>query len=516
MPDTTDTTTDIIMDSLELPRPIALVLDAAGNIEHLSDDACRLLGYSLAELLGVNWLSLCLPSTWQLKAKIIFDSLVHSASNESDQYVYPIMAKDGKQTIFSWHSEALRDQSGVFIGSITTGIRIRDNALQEKNSLLQSAARNQAVLDNAIEAIISINSSGTITHVNKTTEKIFGYPEFQLVGSNIGKLLPDAEFPGGKNDISEYLEAGNNGNGFNQELNARHKDGSCVIIELTVAEIVIAGVRSYTGIMRDIRERKINEEHLRQTKEEVQQARDHLAHLDRLHIASEMSASIAHELNQPLTAISMYAQACRNLLKKGPRDSQALLPTLSRIDKQAQRAGEIIRNIRTLVSKQNPHHQLTDINTLIHNTIELAQVDADCRAIKFEYDSSEQLPMMEIVLGQIQQVILNLIRNACDAMVNTEAADKCITISSESTPRGYITIRVRDHGTGINHDHSDKLFRAFFSTKSYGMGMGLAISQSIISNHGGEMKINDKYSEGAEIMFTLPILPTRRDLVHEQ
>jgi signal transduction histidine kinase len=212
----------------------------------------------------------------------------------------------------------------------------------------------------------------------------------------------------------------------------------------------------------------------------------------------------------------MYAQACRNLLKKGPRDSQALLPTLSRIDKQAQRAGEIIRNIRTLVSKQNPHHQLTDINTLIHNTIELAQVDADCRAIRFEYASSEQLPMMEIVLGQIQQVILNLIRNACDAMVNTEAADKCITIISENNPKGYITIRVRDHGTGINHDHSDKLFRAFFSTKSYGMGMGLAISQSIISNHGGEMKINHKYREGAEIIFTLPILPTRRDLAHEQ
>ena len=515
MHEATDTATDIIMDYLELPRPIALVLDAAGNIEHISDEACKLLGYSLPELLGVNWLSLCLPSSWQLKSKTIFDSLVHSGNNQSEQYVYPIVGKDGKQSIFSWHSEARRDQSGTFIGWLTTGIKIRDNALQEKNSLLQSAARNQAVLDNAIEAIISINNSGTITHVNKTTEKIFGYPEFELVGNNIWQLLPDAEFGRGKNTVCEYLEAGNNGGGFNQELKARHKNGTSIMIELTFAEIVVAGVRSFTGIMRDIRERKLNEEHLKQSKEEVQQARNHLAHLDRLHIASEMSASIAHELNQPLTAISMYAQACRNLLRKGPRDNRALLPTLSRIDKQAQRAGEIIRNIRTLVGKQNPHHQLTDINSLIHNTIELAQVDIECRAVHFEYDCQQQLPMMEIVLGQIQQVILNLIRNACDAMINNDPEDKCITITSEKGPMGFITIRLRDRGVGIDPDNSDKLFRAFFSTKSYGMGMGLAISHSIISNHGGEMKINHQYKDGAEFMFTLPILPTQRDPSHE-
>ena len=508
-------TTDIIMDYLELPRPIALVLDAAGNIEHLSDDACTVLGYSLADLLGVNWISQCLPSSWQLKTKTIFDSLIHQGGDESEKYVYPIVSKNGERFIFSWHSEARRDPSGNYIGSITTGIKIRDNALQEKNSLLQSAARNQAVLDNAIEAILSINSSGTITHANKTTEKIFGYHESELIGNNIWLLLPDAEFGGSKDDISKYLEAGNNGGGFNQELQARHRNGSSVLIELTVAEIVIAGVRSFTGIMRDIRERKLNEEHLRQSQEEVQQARDHLAHLDRLHIASEMSTSIAHELNQPLTAISMYAQACRNLLKKGPLDNQALLPTLSRIDKQAQRAGKIIRNMRTLVGKQNPHHQLTDINTLIENTIELAQVDVECRAIRFECDFSEQLPMMEIVLGQIQQVLLNLIRNACDAMINTSAEQKCIRITSENQPSGFITIRVSDHGIGINRDHSDKLFRAFFSTKSYGMGMGLAISHSIISNHGGEMKINHQYRDGAEIMFTLPIMPILRGLPDE-
>ena len=508
--------TDIIMDYLELPRPIAVVLDAAGNIEHLSDEACKLLGYSLQSVLGVNWISLCLPSSWQLKAKAVFDSLAQRRQNQSEQYVYPVMAKNGDRFMFSWHSEARRDPSGAFIGSITTGIKVRDNALQEKNSLLQSAARNQAVLDNAIEAIISINSSGTITHVNKTTEKIFGYKEYELIGHNMWMLLPDAKLADKKTNISHYLMTGiTTSSGFNRELKARHKDGHCVPIELTVAEITIAGVQSFTGIMRDISERKLSEERLRQSKEEVQQALDHLAHLDRLHIASEMSTGIAHELNQPLTAISMYAQACRNLIKKGQSDNRALLPTLARIDKQAQRAGEIIRNIRALVDKQNPHHQLTDINALIHNTIELAQVDIECRTVQFECYCSEQLPMIEIVLGQIQQVLLNLIRNACDAMVNNEPDDKWITIICENKPTGFITIRVRDRGVGINHEHADKLFQAFFSTKSHGMGMGLAISHSIITSHGGEMKVNQNYKDGAEITFTLPIMPVLGAQPHE-
>lgn len=505
--------TDIIMNYLELPKPIALVLDAAGNIEHLSDDARTLLGYSLQELLGVNWISLCLPDSWQLKTKAIFDHLANHSDGESEQYIYPILAKNGDRFMFSWHSEARRDPGGAFIGSITTGIKIRDNALQDKNSLLQSAARNQAVLDNAIEAIISIDNGGTITHINHSTERIFGYRENELIGNNISLLLPEIKL-GDQCDISHYLQPENNHQlGVNREVKARHKDGRTVPIELTVAEISIAGVRSFTGIMRDISERKLSEARLKKSKEEVQEARDRLAHLDRLHIASEMSTGIAHELNQPLTAISMYAQACRNLIKNGKSDD-ALLPTLTRIDKQAQRAGDIIRNIRSLMDKQTPDHQLTDINTLIENTIELAQVDMHCKAIIFECQLSSHLPMMEIVMGQIQQVILNLIRNACDAMADNQVTEKRITIISENSPPGFVTIRIRDRGTGIDREHAENLFQAFYSTKSHGMGMGLAISHSIISNHGGDMSINYDYTAGAEFAFTLPLMPELGEPTH--
>ena len=504
-------TKDIIMDYLELPTPIALILDAAGNIEHLSVEACELLGYELSELLGGNWISICLPQSWQLKTKRIYDAVSAGYKKRPQRHTYPVLAKDRRQHGLAWHIEQRLSPSGAIIGSISTGIKVRDNALQEKNVLLQSAARNQAVLDNAIEAIISINDQGTITHVNKTTEKIFGYAEQELVGQNITYLIPETEksLEQYRNSIHHYLATDSNKLiGINRELSAKHKDGRQVPIELTVAEISIAGMRSFTGIMRDISERKISEARLKQSKEEVQQTRDRLAHMDRLHIASEMSTGIAHELNQPLTAISMYAQACRNLASNGNTDVDSLLSTLIRIDKQAQRAGDIIRNIRALVGKQDPHHQLTNINDLIHSTIELAQVDIECRTIRFNCECSETLPLIEIVSGQIQQVILNLIRNACDAMTGLKPQDKTIRIITEQTSPDFITIILSDTGIGLDRDQdNEQLFQAFYSTKTHGMGMGLAISHSIINNHGGELRVNKEYRDGAEFYFTLPVMP---------
>ena len=508
-------TKDIIMDYLELPRPIALVLDAAGNIEHLSIEACQLLGYELSEILGANWVSMCLPQRWQLKTKRMYDAVSADYNEEPQCHTYPVLAKNGRQHPLAWHIEQRHSPSGAIVGSISTGIKVRDNALQEKNALLQSAARNQAVLDNAIEAIISINAQGTITHVNKTTEKIFGYPEEELLGQNITFLIPDTEKPleHYRATLWNYMMPDSNKLiGINRELGAKHKDGHQLPIELTVAEISIAGIRSFTGIMRDISERKLSEARLKQSKEEVQQARDRLAHMDRLHIASEMSTGIAHELNQPLTAISMYAQACRNLVDNGKSDIKSLLSTLLWIDKQAQRAGDIIRNIRALVGKQDPHHQLTNINDLIHSTIELAQVDIECRTITFKCQCSETLPMIEIVSGQIQQVILNLIRNAGDAMVDLKPQEKIISIISEQTCQDFISIIVRDTGVGLDIDQpNEQLFQPFYSTKTHGMGMGLAISHSIVHNHGGKLCANKNYSDGAEFSFTLPVMPILGD-----
>jgi len=498
------------MNYLDLPKPATLILDAAGNIEHFSSSTCELLGYQPAELQSLNWIDICVPPLFQIKIKRIFDAVLSGKKELPDQIIFPVLCKSGDQYLFSWHSVPRLDASGRAIGSITTGIAIPKDAVKQENSYLQTAARNQAVLDNAIEAIISTNNRGIITNVNRTTEDILGYKSSELLGKRITCLIPMNVISDCAREIRNHLQSTDTVTGISREVGARHKDGRKIPIELTVTEFTIGGTFSFTGIMRDISERKLSEARLKKSKEEVKQARDRLTQMDRLHLASEMSAGLAHELNQPLSAISMYAQGCHNLLNNSELDRHKLSNTLLRIDSQAQRAGKIIRNIRALMERQELHHQLTDINKLIHSTIELAEEDYECRAINFECVFSHSLPQVEIVYSQIQQVLLNLIRNACDAMIEVPADEKLITITSEKDSGGFIKVSLRDRGSGIDMQHRDKIFQTFFSTKDSGMGMGLAISYSIITSHGGVMDINPEYSDGAEFFFTLPTTPNLR------
>ncbi len=502
------------MNYLDLPKPATLILDAGGNIEHISAATCALLGYQAAELHSLNWINTCVPALFQIKTKRILDTVLANKTDLPEQIIYPILGKSGDQYLFSWYSEPRLDASARVIGSITTGIAIPEDAVKQENSYLQTAARNQAVLDNAIEAIISTNSRGMITHVNKATESILGYKSVELMGRRITCLIPMHIIRDCAREIRTHLQSLDTHTGISREVSAKHKDGRKIPVELTVTEITVGGTFSFTGIMRDISERKLSEARLKKSKEEVQQARDRLTQMDRLHLASEMSAGLAHELNQPLSAISMYAQGCHNLLNNSELDRHKLSNTLLRIDSQAQRAGEIIRNIRALMERRELHHQLTDINKLIHSTIELAEEDYECRAIDFECAFSPALPQVEIVYGQIQQVLLNLIRNACDAMIAIPVEEKLITISSAINPEGFIRVSVRDRGSGIDEQHREKIFQTFFSTKQSGMGMGLAISYSIISSHGGVMGINPEYSNGAEFFFTLPTMINLREQSH--
>lgn len=498
----------MVNDRFELPNPIVLILDTAGDIEQINNSGCKLLGYHRNALIGQNWLSYCLPEPWRTRIRLVFDKLISGATEELAYYVAAVQTQSGRQYTLSWHSEPRFNREGVITGTLNTGMHIADSVLAQQDALLQSAARNQAVLDNAIEAIISIDDHGVITHVNKTTGKIFGYRENELVGKNIRCLMPAPHAAKHDSYIDRYLKTGEKKIiGIGREVVALRKDGSEVPVDLTVTETTVNGKRCFTGIMRDISERKIAEQRLKKSEEETRQACDRLAHMDRLHIATEMSTGIAHELNQPLAAISLYAQACQSLLRNGALDADKLLHTLSRIDSQAQRAGNVIRGLRALVSKQKPHHEVMDINRLIQATVEMAHVGIDSQGMVIECHLAPALPRVDIVPEQIQQVLLNLIRNACDAMATNQPTDKLVTITTRrNTDKDFVTVAVRDQGSGIHKLHTDRILQPFFSTKKTGMGMGLAISLSIVNNHGGDLTLNRHYQRGAEFSFTLPTM----------
>ncbi len=497
---------DITADTKGFPVPVALLIDTAGRIRQINASGCELYNSTCSDLIDTNWFDHCLPEAWREGARHIFMRLIASASDGASYYICPALTSTGESPVLSWHLKVYIDRGGHVAGVLVTGVRIAENTA-ETNFLLQSAARNQAVLDNAIEAIISTETDGVITYANRTCETVFGYHEQELIGNNISCLMPQPYRSNHSDYVRHYLESGEKHIiGITRELNALRKNGSTVPIELTVTEINVNGIPSFTAIIRDISERKIAERRLKSSEEETRQVRDRLAMMDRLHIASEMSTGIAHELNQPLAAISLYAQAGRNQLRNGDSDPETLTQILTRIETQALRAGDVIRQMRSLIGKQESRYEPSDINKLIESTVELAQVDSDARQVRIDCYLDTKLPQRKIVRTQIQQVLINLIRNACDAMHAMPSSQRLIAITS-SVSGSTVTIAVSDHGPGVEKCYLDRIFQPFFSGKPSGMGMGLAISQTIIKNHGGDLQLNRHYREGAEFRFTLPLVP---------
>lgn len=247
-------------------------------------------------------------------------------------------------------------------------------------------------------------------------------------------------------------------------------------------------------------------EQRRRAEEQVQQHLAELAHVARLSTVGEMVAELAHELNQPLSAISSYAQACRRLLSSDqPSDTEDLLASLNRVNEQADRAAEIIRRLRRFAAKTKPQHVVLDINELIRNVVELTNIDARMVDAEVHFELTEPLPPVVGDRIQIEQVMVNLMRNAFESTNRAEPRGRRLTLRTAVDNVNRIVIEVRDNGAGIAPDIMGRVFERFFSTKPNGMGLGLPISQSIIEHHGGTLWATPNSDRGATFHFTLPV-----------
>ncbi len=496
----------------ELPGPLVVVLNEDGCIEQINSSLSTLLEYQPHELMGENWFALCLPPEGRAADEAMFRQMLAGRASSATSRVSRIQSRSGRQYNFAWHIEPIfnKDQrtDTILTSQYTTGQRSMDH-----ETLLQSLAQKQAVLDNAVEAIINIDTNGLITDVNKATEKIFGYASEELLGENIRRLMSKSDRSRHDGYIKRFLETGEKRIiGTVREVTGLTKTGSEVLCELRVTEINVNGKLSFTGVIRDITNIRAAEVKLRNETAELMLTRERLAHMDRLHIATEMSTGLAHELNQPLSAIAMYTQASKQQLESDAPDTQLLLDTLSRIDAQTQRAGNIIRGLHGLINKHTTERRPVDINVLITSTVELAKTGHNMRQIDIACSLSSARPTISVVYSQIQQVLLNLINNARDALIDSKTVDKRIVIGS-SADAIKLTVTVSDNGDGVSSHRARKIFEPFYSTKDphQGMGMGLAISRSLIGLHGGVLELNPQYTSGAEFFFTLPINPPTGD-----
>ena len=356
-----------------------------------------------------------------------------------------------------------------------------------------------AILDTAVDAILTIDKSGIISWVNKSACEMFGYDKDELLGSEISLLMPEPHHGNHQNYVDRYLETGEAQIiGIGRELVAKHKDGHTFPIYLGISEVSLDDEVHFTGVIRDLTEQKA-------ANADLMEQQQRLAHVGRLSTMGEMTASIAHEINQPLTAISMYAQSCIRMLQRESYDQDKLLDALVKLNRQSLRAGEVIERIQRFVRNEQGQREVVNINSLMRELQYLVGNDARLHNIDLELELADKIPEVFCDPVQIQQVAINLVRNAIDAMAEVDCRwGHTITIRTKPLD-GLVEVAVRDAGGGVAPEEEAKVFSAFHTTKPQGMGMGLSICRTIIDSHDGLLQFRNNMDHGATFYFRLPV-----------
>lgn len=361
-----------------------------------------------------------------------------------------------------------------------------------------SEARLLSVLDTAVDGIIVIDDRARVLVFNKACEDLFGHPAADVIGRNISMLMPPEFSSGHDAAVSHYLRTGERRIiGIGREVRARHADGTVFPIELSVGEAKTPEGPQFIGIIRDLRPRKAVEQRLNQLQAQLVQ-------MARVNAMDEMGAAVAHELNQPLTAVMLYLQALSRKLKSGEATLEpAVLEILGKASREAERAGSIIQRMRQFVEKREPDRQPVDIRRLIDEALEITLLGNDGATVEVVRDEAPNLPSLEGDPVQIQQILINLIRNGIEAVKQRD--ERWIRIALRPAD-GRLLIEVEDSGPGIPSETVRNLFKAFSTSKKTGLGLGLAISRSIAQNHGGDLLVEPGGGgRGATFVLSLPL-----------
>ena len=360
-----------------------------------------------------------------------------------------------------------------------------------------SEARLMSVLNTAVDGIIVIDEHAHILVYNNACEKLFGYTAAEVLGQNVKVIMPRDYSDAHDRYMDNYKRTGHRKIiGIGREVRGRHKDGTEFPVELSVGEASTPDGRQFIGILRDLRSRKVAEQR-------VNELQADLVHLARVSAMDEMGAALAHELNQPLTAIMLYMQGIARTLDKRDDPADAQFKTvLAKAVHEAERAGNIISRMRQFVEKREPHRRPIDLNAVVNEAVELTIVGMRAR-VNIERDFAQQLPKAFVEPVQIQQIVVNLLRNASEALKDRE--DGTIFVSTRQDG-AFVTIIVEDNGPGIPPAAMPTLFKAFSTTKKTGMGLGLSISRSIAQNHSGDLIVDPGgHGRGARFIVQLPV-----------
>jgi two-component system, LuxR family, sensor kinase FixL len=379
------------------------------------------------------------------------------------------------------------------------GERLRVSWLHAVQSDRDTAAREahlKSILDTVPDAMIVIDERGIMQSFSAAAERLFGYSATEAIGKNIKMMMPSPYRDNHDAYMDRYLRTGERHIiGIGRVVVGERKGGSTFPMELAVGEMRSGEKRYFTGFIRDLTERQ-------KTEARLQELQSELVHISRLTAMGEMASTLAHELNQPLSAIANYMKGSRRLLEQSTDErSEMIRQAMDSAAEQAMRAGQIIRRLRNFVARGESERRVESVSKLVEEASALALVGIKDQGIqvRFQLSRSNDLALVDKV--QIQQVLLNLIRNAIEAMQDSSRRD--LLISTAPAEDGMLMISVADTGPGIAPEVCSQLFQPFVTTKRHGMGVGLSISRTIIEAHGGRIWIEPNPGGGTIFRFTV-------------
>ena len=481
-------------------------MDLTGRFLKVNDGYCRIVGRTSAELMKLRMQDIThaedLPSN--------VAKFVALAEGRSSNFVFEkrFIRPDGEHVWVNNHLSAIRNPQGeiLCLAAAITDINERKRA-DEAHAMLVS------LVESSDDAIISKDLNGIIRSWNAGAERIFGYTQQEAIGRPVTMLIPPAQSDE-EHVIIERIRRGERVDHY--ETVRRRKDGSTVNISLTVSPIVDARgqIVGASKIARDITDRKRVEEERRDLEKReramaiattVHEMEADLARVARTLTIGELATSIAHEVNQPLAGIVTNAEACLRWLDGNAPNLPEAQASLALIIRDGNRASEVIHRIRQFLKKDSSLSGEIDINEVIQDAVALAKPEVLRSKVVIRMELSSDLPHVWADHIQLQQVMLNLIMNGCEAMTSVDGKPRELGLFSQKSEDNCVLVAVQDSGAGLDPEKASQMFDPFFTTKPTGMGMGLSISRSIVEAHGGRIWATHNIVSGMTFHFTLPI-----------
>jgi two-component system, LuxR family, sensor kinase FixL len=462
--------------------------DLSGVVTSWNKGAEAMFGYAADEIIG-HPITLIIPP-----GRVDEEPSILARIRRGERIVHFVterLCKDGRVIPVSLSVSPIRDDHGSIIGVSKiardlTEIQHVQHDLERREGLLRS------ILDTVPDALVVIDKQGLIQSFGVAAERLFGFSSEEVVGQNVSVLMPSPYREAHDGYLARYLTTGERRIiGIGRIIVGRRKNGSTFPMELTVGEVDLPGTQLFTGFVRDLTERQNRKRRLN-----VLQAE--LVHVARLTELGQMVAALAHEVNQPLTAIANYLSGARRLLAAG--NQQRVEQALERIAAQADRARQIVQRLRDFVNKRETEKRVESLLKTIEEASGLALIGVG-QGLKLEIRVDDGAAEAMIDKIQIQQVLLNLIRNATEAMADSAHRKLSITTARAGD---MVEISVADTGPGLPESVRARLFQPFVSTKPNGMGVGLSVCRTIIEAHGGELRAIDGDGGGTVFLLTVP------------